>query len=180
MWVKERFPLLAKLAVTALSSSFSRHKVGAACAESECMGRPGTSRHRKAQRFAAVGHVDGCKTRGGETAAAAVALLVDLELVLARAKNGGAAPVQRLVLEPDSAVFVIDGLGEAENSLGLPGDVGVQALAGIDAVPAAADHVLAVVDADRSQDLVRRVVAPGQSGGGGRLNGVDHGGEKVR
>ena len=64
--------------------------------------------------------------------------------------------------------------------LGWPDDVGMQAFAGIDAIPAAADHGLAVVGADRGHDLVRRVVAPGQPGGRGRLHRVDHGGEEIR
>src|SRR6266446_2987289 len=70
------------------------------------------SRHRKAQRLAAAAHVDGGKACYSEAARAAVALLIDLELALARAKLGRAAPVQRPVLELDGAVFGIDGLGE--------------------------------------------------------------------
>ena len=71
-------------------------------------------------------------------------------------------------------------LGETENLLRLTGDVGMQAFAGIDAIPAAADHGLAVVGGDRGHDLVRRVVAPGQPGGRRRLHRLDHGGEKIR
>src|SRR5882724_9882849 len=139
-----------------------------------------SSWHRKAQRFATAAHVDGGKAGGGETAGAAVALFVGLELVLARAKLGGAAPVQRPVLELEGTVLDIDSLGEAENLLGLTGDVGMQAFAGIDAIPTAADHGLAVVGADGGHDLVRRVVAPGKPGGRGRLHRLDHGREKIR
>src|SRR5450759_4617031 len=102
-----------------------------------------SSRHRKAQRLATARHVDGGKARRGEAAGAAVALFAGLELALARAKLGRAAPVQRPVLELDGAVFGIDGLGETENLPGLTRDVGMQAFAGIDAIPAAADHGLA-------------------------------------
>ena len=125
-------------------------------------------------------HVDGGKAGGGKAAGAAIALFVDLELAFAGAKLGGAAPVQRLVLELDGAVVGVDRLGETENLFGLAGDVGMQAFAGLDPIPAAADHGLAVVGADRGHDLVRRVVAPGQPGGGRRLHRVDHGGEEIR
>ena len=55
----------------------------------------------------------------------------------------------------------------------------MQALAGIDAVPAAAGHRLAVVGRDRGHDLVRRIVAPGQPAGRWLLHGLDHGGEEI-
>ena len=61
----------------------------------------------------------------------------------------------------------------------LAGDIGMQAFAGIDAVPAAAGDGLAVVGRDRCHDLVRRVIAPGEPGRGRRLHRVDHGGEKA-
>src|SRR3979411_1837980 len=93
-----------------------------------------SSRHRKAQRPAAARHVDGGKAGDSEAAGAAVTLFIDLELALARAKLGRAAPVQRLVLEFDAAIFAIDGLGETENLLRLTGDIGMQAFAGIDAI----------------------------------------------
>src|SRR5712691_8321537 len=123
-----------------------------------------SSWHRKAQRFAAAAHVDGGKASRGEAAGAAVALFIGLEFGLARAKLGGAAPVQRPVLELEGTVLGIDSLGETENLLGLTGDIGMQAFAGFDAIPAAADHGLAVVGADGGHDLVRRVVAPGKPG----------------
>src|SRR5882757_11572746 len=113
------------------------------------------SRHRKAQRLAAAAHVDGGKACYSEAARAAAALLIDLELALARAKLGRAAPVQRPVLELDGAVFGIDGFGKTEDLLGLADHVGMQAYAGIDAIPAAAGHRLAVVGRNRSHDLVR-------------------------
>src|SRR5450755_3931356 len=103
------------------------------------------SRHRKAQRLAAAAHVDGGKANRAKAAGAAVALLVDLELAFAGAKLRGAAPVQRLVLEFQRAVIRIDRLGETEDLPGLAGDVGMQVFAGIDPIPAAADHGLAVV-----------------------------------
>ena len=124
--------------------------------------------------------VDRGKTGDGEAAAAAVGLIVDLELALARAELGAAAPVQRLVLEPDGAVVGVDRLGETEYLPGLADHVRMQAFAGIDVIPAAADHGLAVVGADRGHDLVRRIVAPGQAGGGWRLHRVDHGRKEVR
>src|SRR6185437_1640055 len=133
-----------------------------------------SSWHRKAQRLAAARHVDRGKTGRGETAGAAVTLFAGLELVLARAELGGAAPVQRPVPDPEGAVIGIDGLGEAEDLPGLTGDVGMQAFAGIDTVPAPADHGLAVVGGDRGHDLVRGVVAPGESGGRRRLHRLDH------
>src|SRR6185369_7857555 len=46
--------------------------------------KEGSSRHRKAQRLAAAAHVDRSKSGAGEAAAAAVALLGDLELAVAR------------------------------------------------------------------------------------------------
>src|ERR1700686_5536150 len=97
------------------------------------LGNP--SRHRKAQRLAANRHVDGGKTGRGEATGAAVALVIDLELVLARAERHHAAPVEWLVLELDSAVFGIDGFREAENFLRLTADVGMQAFAGVDGIP---------------------------------------------
>src|SRR5437660_204747 len=62
--------------------------------------------HRKAQRLAAAAHVDRGKARDRKPACAAIALFVDLELALAGAELGGAAPVQRLVLELHGAVLV--------------------------------------------------------------------------
>src|SRR5206468_11342996 len=121
----------------------------------------------------------GGKADRAETAGAAIALFVDLEFALARAELFGAAPVQRFVLDADGAVFAVDRFGEAEHLLRLAGNVGMQALAGIDAVPAAAGDGLAVVGGDRGHDLVRRVVAPGQPRGGRRLHRVDHGGEEA-
>src|SRR5258708_6396635 len=126
-----------------------------------------SSWHRKAQGIAAAGHVDGGKAGRCKAAAAAVTLLIGLELALARAKRGSAAPVQRLVLELDGAVFGVDGFRKTENLLRRADDVGMQAFAGIDAIPAAADHGLAVVGRDRGHDLVPRVVAPGEPGGRG-------------
>src|SRR6266568_8139656 len=101
------------------------------------------SRHCKAQRLAATGHVDGGKSGGGEAAGRALALLVDLELAFAGAELRGAAPVQRPVLHPDGAVVGIDGLGETVDLLRLAGDVRMQAFAGVDAIPAATYHGLA-------------------------------------
>ena len=83
--------------------------------------------HRKAQRLAAAAHVDGDKPGCGEAARAAVALFVDLELALAGAKLGGAAPVQWPVPDLEGAVLGVDRLGERENLLGLTGDVRMQA-----------------------------------------------------
>src|ERR1700755_1123842 len=139
-----------------------------------------SSRHRKAQRLAAARHVNGCKSDRGEAAGAAIALVVDFELALAGAKLPGAAPVQWLVLQLDGAVIGIDGFGKAEDLPRLAGDIGMQAFAGLDAIPAAAGDGVAIVGCDRRHHLVRRVVAPGQSGGGGRLHRVDHGREKSR
>src|ERR1700731_4044004 len=51
-----------------------------------------SSRHRKAQRLAAARHVDGGKAGRGETARAAVALLIGFELALAGAKRGAPTP----------------------------------------------------------------------------------------
>src|SRR3981189_751433 len=139
-----------------------------------------SSWHRKAQRFAAAAHVHGGKAGRGEAGGAAVALFIGLELGLARAKLGGAAPVQRPVLELEGTVLGIDSLGETENLLGVSCDVRMQAFAGIGAIPAAADHGLAVVGADGGHDLVRRVVAPGKPGRRGRLHRLDHGRKKIR
>src|ERR1700758_2232784 len=104
-----------------------------------------SSRYRKAQGLAAACHVDRGKAAGDKAAACAIALLVGFELALACAELLGSAPVQGLVLELDGAVVGIDRFGKAVDLLRLPGDVRVQALAGIDAIPAAADHALAVV-----------------------------------
>src|SRR5690242_15504326 len=49
--------------------------------------------HRKAQRLAAAAHIDRGKARDRKSARAAIALFVDLELALAGAELGGAAPV---------------------------------------------------------------------------------------
>src|SRR5258705_11477989 len=136
-------------------------------------------RHRKAQRLAAASHIDRGKAGCREAAGAAIALLVDLEFAFAGAELRGAAPVQRTILQLDGAVFAVDGFGKTEDLFGLAGHVGMQAFAGIDAVPAAADHGLAVVGRDRGHDLVRSVVAPGQPGRRRRLHRLDHGGEKA-
>ena len=53
----------------------------------------------------------GRRYRRSEAAACAIALLVGLELGLARAELRCAAPVQRLVLESDGAVFGVDRFG---------------------------------------------------------------------
>src|SRR3954454_23022972 len=90
------------------------------------------SRHRKAQRLAAAGHVDGGEAGDGEATGGAVALFIDLEFAFARAKLLAAAPAQRPVPELDGAVFAIDGFRETEDLPGLAGDVGMQAFAGID------------------------------------------------
>src|SRR5690349_8467017 len=78
-----------------------------------------SSRQREAQRLAAAAHVDRGETRRGEAAAAAIALLADLELALARAKLLRSAPVQRLVLDPDGAVLGVDRLGKTVDLPGL-------------------------------------------------------------
>src|SRR5258705_13955951 len=106
-------------------------------------GRREKSRHRKAQRPAAACHIDRGKAGCREAAGAAIALLVDLEFAFAGAELRGAAPVQRTILQLDGAVFAVDGFGKTEDLFGLAGHVGMQAFAGIDAVPAAADHGLA-------------------------------------
>src|SRR6478672_6269618 len=94
--------------------------------------------HRKPQRLAAARHVDGGKADRAKAAGAAIALFVDFELALAGTELRGPTPVQRLVLDADGAVFVIDRFGKAEHLLRLAGHVGMQAFAGIDAIPAAA------------------------------------------
>src|SRR5260370_28943392 len=139
-----------------------------------------SSRQRETQSLAAARHVDGGKAAYGEATGAAIALLVDLELAFAGAKLGGAAPVQWSVLDLEGAVFGVDRLGERGNLLRCAGDIRMQAFAGLDAIPAAADHGLAVVGGNRGHDLVRRVVAPGQTGGGRRLHRVDHHREEIR
>src|SRR3569623_17038 len=78
-----------------------------------------SSRHCKAQRLAAAGHVHRAKARRRESARGAIALLIGLELGLAGAELLVAAPVQRLVLELDGAVVGIDGFREAEDLLRL-------------------------------------------------------------
>src|SRR6059058_229183 len=103
------------------------------------------SRHRKPQRLAAARHIHDSKAGGAETARAAVALFIDFELALAGAKLGRATPVQRLVPELEGAVVGIDRLRETEDLTRLAADVGMQAFSWIDAVPAPADHGLAVV-----------------------------------
>src|SRR5689334_22972718 len=100
------------------------------------------SRHRKADRLAAAREIDRDKTGRCKTAVAAIALLVGFELALAGAERRGAAPVQRLVLELDGAVLAIDGFREAEHLLRRAAHVGMQAFAGLDAIPAAAHHRL--------------------------------------
>src|ERR1700675_5142769 len=98
-----------------------------------------SSRQRETQSLAAARHVDGGKAGHGEAPGAAIALLINLELAFAGAKLGGAAPVQWPVLDLEGAVFGVDRLGERENLLRCAGDIRMQALAGLDAIPAAAD-----------------------------------------
>src|SRR5207244_11203829 len=94
-----------------------------------------------------------------EAAAAAVALFVDLEFALAGAKLFAAAPVQRPVLDLQRAVFAVDRFGKTVYLLGLADHVGLQAFAGIDALPATAAHGLAVVSGNGGHDLVWRLRA---------------------
>src|SRR5260370_14871952 len=103
-----------------------------------------SSRHREPLRLAAAGHLDRGKAGYREAAGAAVALFVDLELALAGAKLFGAAPVQRLVLELQRAGFRVHCFPETENLLWLTGNVGMQALAWVAAIPPAAAPRLAV------------------------------------
>src|SRR3954451_2596200 len=138
------------------------------------------SRHRKAKRLAATRHIDAGKAADREAAGAAVALFIDFELALAGAKLGSAAPIQWLVPELKRAVVGIDRFRKTENASGVTNDIGMQAFAGIDPVPAAADHGLAVVRGHRGHDLVRRVIAPGEPGGRRRLDRLDHAREKIR
>src|SRR3954471_5726700 len=105
---------------------------------------PPPSRARNPQRLAAARHVHRAKARGRKTARAAVGVLVGLELGLARAKLLVATPVQRLVLQLDDAIVGVDGFREAEDLLWLAAHVRVQAGLGVDAIPAAAGHRLAV------------------------------------
>src|SRR5436305_7111114 len=104
-----------------------------------------SSRHRKPQRLAAAAHVHRRKAGGSQAPRGAVALFAEFEPAFARAKPRRAAPVQRLVPEFDGAALAVDGFGKAENLFWLPGDIGMQAFARIDAVPAAADHRLAAI-----------------------------------
>src|SRR3954452_950418 len=120
-----------------------------------------TSRHRKPERLATTRHIDGGKAGDRKPTAGAVALFIDLELALAGAKLGHAAPVQGFVLDLESAVVRIDSFREAENSPRLSRDIRMQALAGIDAIPAAADHGFTIIGRDRGHDLMLGVVAPG-------------------
>src|SRR5215831_9637054 len=108
-----------------------------------------SSRHRKAQRLAAAAHIDRRKARRGEAAAGTIALFAGFELVLAGAELSRPAPVQWPVLYLDGAVVGIDGFREAEDPLRLAGDVGMQAPAGLDPIPAAAYYVLFVSGRDR-------------------------------
>src|SRR4051812_48484143 len=103
-----------------------------------------TSWHRKSQGLAAAAHVDGREADDGEAPARAIGLIVDLELALAGAQHGGAAPVQRLVLEFQRPSVAVHRLGETEDLPRQAADVGMQARAGFDTVPAAVDHRLAV------------------------------------
>src|SRR5688572_9047929 len=90
--------------------------------------------HLQPQRLAVVAaEIDLAEARGGEAARGAVALLVDFELDLARAERGRATPHQRLAGEAHAPPVRIDRLDEAEDSLRLACDIGVQALAGLDA-----------------------------------------------
>src|SRR5512138_1810601 len=103
-----------------------------------------SSRHRKPQRLAAAAHIDRSEPDRRQPAGAAIALFADLELAVARAQLFRPAPVQRSVPVFDGAVLAVDRFGKTEHLLRLAGHVGVQAFAGIDAIPAAAGHRLAV------------------------------------
>src|SRR5260370_12294167 len=66
-----------------------------------------SSRQRETQSLAAARHVDGGKARHGEATGAAIALPIDLELALAGAKLGGAAPVQWPAPHPHGPLFAL-------------------------------------------------------------------------
>src|SRR5204862_7000037 len=107
--------------------------------------------------------IDDGEAGRSQAARAAIALLTELELDVAGTQVGAAAPVQRLARDLEWPPVAVDRLGVAQHTLRLTGQVRVQALARLDAIPAAARRRLAVIDANRGHHPVRRVVAPGQA-----------------
>src|SRR5262245_20164422 len=89
---------------------------------------------------AAPGQADRRKARRRQPLARAVLVVGELELDVARAQRRGAAPGERLVAPADHLPGGVDCLAEAVEPARLAGDIGLEALAGLDAVPAARHH----------------------------------------
>src|SRR5215510_15093297 len=111
----------------------------------------------------AAGQIGGGKAGGGEPAGDAVLVLAELELDIARAQGRGAAPGQRLVGALDHLAVGVDRLGETVEPARLAGHIGFEALARLDAVPAAGEDSALVLDAERRHHGVGGLVAPGEA-----------------
>src|SRR4051794_3812677 len=91
-------------------------------------------------RTGAAGEIDRRKPGGREAAAGAVLLLVELEFDVARTQQHGAAPVQRFFGTTNPLTVGVDRLGEAVEAARLAGNLGFEAFARLDAIPAARHH----------------------------------------
>ena len=130
--------------------------------------------HPKPHRRAlSAGHVDHRETACGEPLRGAVLLLADLESHFAGAQLRRPAPGEHLVAAFDPLAFLVDRLGEAVQPRGLRRQLRLDALAGIDAIPAARRHRALVVDADRRHHGDRRLVAPREADAVRLLHGIE-------
>ena len=94
--------------------------------------------------------------RRGKSARGAVAMLADLELGLARAQRGIAAPVQSArPLTCNGLPSLSTASAKDEQPPRLAGNIRLEAFAGLDPIPAACHGGLAVVDADRGHHAIR-------------------------
>ena len=78
------------------------------------------------------------------------------------------APDQQLVAALERLTVLVHGLCEAVEPPGFGRQVGLDAFAGLDAVPAARRHRAVLVDAKRRHHGMRRLVAPGEADAVGR------------
>src|SRR5260370_36916163 len=118
--------------------------------------------------------LDPGKAGRGQAFAEAVGLIVELEANVAGAQDGAAAPHQRLPGAHHDAAVLVDRLTKTVKPLWLPRDLGLEAFAGFDPIPAAGEDGAAVLDPGPRHDGIARVVPPGELGDSGLLARPHH------
>src|SRR5438105_5133021 len=94
---------------------------------------------------------------------AAILLLADLETHIARAELRRPAPHQKLVAALERLAILVDRFGETVEPGRFGGQVRFDALAGVDAIPAARNNRAVLVHTERRHDGKRRLIAPGKA-----------------